>query len=81
MAELVLTNQFGGGKIMAWGYILYGGVREICRVDGNQCRQEILVVHYILNYRRDKLFSRMAVKVQQDWPAQSPDIGCVSQIR
>ena len=29
------TVKFGGGKIMAWGYIQYGGVREICRVEGN----------------------------------------------
>ncbi|KAL1279014.1 hypothetical protein QQF64_025687 [Cirrhinus molitorella] len=27
--------KFGGGKIMVWGYIQYGGVREICRVEGN----------------------------------------------
>ena len=26
------TVKFGGGKIMVWGYIQYGGVREICRV-------------------------------------------------
>ena len=29
------TVKFGGGKIMVWGYIQYGGVREICRVEGN----------------------------------------------
>ena len=27
--------KFGGRKIMVWGYIQYGGVREICRVEGN----------------------------------------------
>ncbi|KAF1392407.1 hypothetical protein PFLUV_G00027540 [Perca fluviatilis] len=27
------TVKFGGGKIMVWGYIQYGGVREICRSD------------------------------------------------
>ena len=29
------TVKFGGGKIMVWGYIQYGGVGEICRVEGN----------------------------------------------
>ena len=29
------TVKFGGGKIMVWGYIQYGGVWEICRVEGN----------------------------------------------
>ncbi|RXN35427.1 pyruvate mitochondrial-like protein [Labeo rohita] len=29
------TVKFGEGKIMVWGYIQYGGVQEICRVDGN----------------------------------------------
>ena len=29
------TVKFGGGKIMVWGYIQYGGTREICKVDGN----------------------------------------------
>ncbi|RXN37329.1 adhesion G- coupled receptor G2-like protein [Labeo rohita] len=29
------TVKFRGGKIMVWGYIQYGGMREICRVDGN----------------------------------------------
>ena len=29
------TVKFGGGKIMVWGYIQYGGAREICKVDGN----------------------------------------------
>ena len=28
------TVKFGGGKIMVWGYIQYGGVQEICRVEG-----------------------------------------------
>ena len=26
------TVKFGGGKIMVWGYIQYGGAREICKV-------------------------------------------------
>ena len=29
------TVTFGGGKIMVWGYIQYGGVQKICRVQGN----------------------------------------------
>ena len=29
------TVKFGGGKIMVWGYIPFGGVREICRVEGS----------------------------------------------
>ncbi|KAJ0055823.1 hypothetical protein NL108_013154 [Boleophthalmus pectinirostris] len=28
------TVKFGGGKIMVWGSIQYGGVRDICRVEG-----------------------------------------------
>ena len=30
------TVKFGGGKIMVWGYIQYGGAREICKVDVNR---------------------------------------------
>ena len=29
------TVKLWGGKIMVWGYIQYGGAREICKVDGN----------------------------------------------
>ncbi|KAJ0062047.1 hypothetical protein NL108_015270 [Boleophthalmus pectinirostris] len=28
------TVKFDGGKILVWGYIQYGGVRDICRVEG-----------------------------------------------
>ena len=37
------TVKFRGGKVMVWGYIQYGGAREICKVDGNidsaKCQQ------------------------------------------
>lgn len=55
------TVKFGGGKIMVWGYIQYGGVREICRVDGNinSLRyQDILAAHYIPNHRRGQILQQ-----------------------
>jgi hypothetical protein len=55
------TVQFGGGKIMVWGYIQYGGVREICTVDGNinSLRyQDILAAHYIPNHRRGQILQQ-----------------------
>ncbi|RXN06126.1 paired box and transposase domain containing [Labeo rohita] len=55
------TVKFGGGKIMVCGYIQYGGVREICRVDGNinSLRyQEILAAHYIPNHRRGQILQQ-----------------------
>ena len=48
------TVKFGGGKIMVWGYIQYGGVREICRVEGNINSlkyQEVLAASYIPNHK------------------------------
>ena len=48
------TVKFGGRKIMVWGYIQYGGVREICRVEGNINSlkyQEVLAASYIPNHR------------------------------
>ncbi|KAL7862436.1 hypothetical protein SRHO_G00138770 [Serrasalmus rhombeus] len=42
------TVKFGGGKIMVWGYIQYGGVRVLCRMDGNINSlkyQDILAAH------------------------------------
>ncbi|RXN08629.1 sodium- and chloride-dependent creatine transporter 1-like protein [Labeo rohita] len=53
--------KFGGGKIMVWGYIQYGGVQEICRVDGNinSLRyQDILAAHYIPNHRRGQILQQ-----------------------
>ena len=53
--------KFGEGKIMVWGYIQYGGVREICRVDGNinSLRyQDICAAHYITNHRRGTILQQ-----------------------
>ena len=47
------TVKFGGGKIMVWGYIQFGGARDICKVDGNidsAKYQQILASQYIPNY-------------------------------
>ena len=57
------TVKFGGGKIMVWGYIQYGGAREICKVDGNIDSAkylQILASQYISNYKRGQIS-------QQDW--------------
>ena len=51
--------KFGDGKIMVWGYIQYGGAREICKVDGNidsAKYQQILASQYIPNYKRGQIF-------------------------
>ena len=43
---------------MVWGYIQYGGAREICKVDGNIDRakyQQILASQYIPNYKREQI--------------------------
>ncbi|CAM4598026.1 unnamed protein product [Leuciscus chuanchicus] len=55
------TLKFGGGKIMVWGYIQYGGVREICRVEGNINSlkyQEILATSYIPNHKRGQILQQ-----------------------
>ena len=55
------TVKFGGGKIMVWGYIQYGGVREICRVDGtinSQKYQEVLATSYIPNHKRGHILQQ-----------------------
>uniref|UniRef100_A0AAY4A283 Transposase n=1 Tax=Denticeps clupeoides TaxID=299321 RepID=A0AAY4A283_9TELE len=55
------TVKFGGGKIMVWGYIQYGGVREICRVEGNINSlkyQEILATFYIPNHKRGQILQQ-----------------------
>ena len=52
------TVKFGGGKIMVWGYIQYGGVREICRVEGNINSlkyQEVLAASDIPNHKRGQI--------------------------
>lgn len=46
---------------MVWGYIQYGGVREICKVVGNinSLRyQYILAAHYIPNHRRGQILQQ-----------------------
>ena len=55
------TVRFGGGKIMVWGYIQYGGVREICRVEGNINSlkyQEVLAASYIPNHKRGQILQQ-----------------------
>ena len=55
------TVKFGGGKIMVWGYIQYGGVREICRVEGNINSlkyQEVLAASYIPNHKRGQILQQ-----------------------
>ena len=54
--------KFGGGKIKVWGYIQYGGAREICQVDGNidsAKYQQILVSQYIPNFKRGQIFQQV----------------------
>ena len=49
------------GKIMVWGYIQYGGVRENCRVEGNINSlkyQEVLAASYIPNHRRGQILQQ-----------------------
>ena len=46
---------------MVWGYIQYGGAREICKVDGNidsAKYQQILASQYIPNYKRGQIFQQ-----------------------
>ena len=87
------TVKFGGGKIMVWGYIQYGGVREICRVEGNINSlkyQEALATYYIPNHKRGQILQQDGVpshtsiakkiKVLQDWPAQSPDMNIIEHV-
>ena len=53
--------KFGGGKIMVWGYIQYGGAREISKVDGNidsAKYQQILACQYIPNYKRGQIIQQ-----------------------
>jgi hypothetical protein len=55
------TVKFGGGKRMVWGYIQYGGVREICRVEGNINSlkyQEILAASYIPTHKRGQILQQ-----------------------
>ena len=45
---------------MVWGYIQYGGAREICMVDGNidTKYQQIIASQYIPNYKRGQIFQQ-----------------------
>lgn len=55
------TVKFGGGKVMVWGYIQYGGVREICRVQGNINSlkyQTVLATSYIPNHKRGQILQQ-----------------------
>ena len=88
------TVTFGGRKIMVWDYIQYGGVREICRVEGNINSlkyQEVLAASYIPNHKRGQILqqdvapshtsiSTSKIKVLQDWPAQSPDMNIIEHV-
>ena len=54
-------KQSGGGKIMVWGYIQYGGARELCRVEGNINNlkyQEVLAASYIPNHKRGHILQQ-----------------------
>ena len=56
-----ITQNFGGVKIMVWGYIQYGGVREICRVEGNINSlkyQQVLAASYIPNHKRGQILQQ-----------------------
>ena len=49
---------------MVWGYIQYGGAREICKVDDNidsAKYQQILASQYISNYSPDQTFCHMFI--------------------
>lgn len=87
------TVKFGGGKIMVWGYIQYGGVREICRVEGNINSlkyQEVLatltfptITSILPNHTSistSKFLKAKKIKVLQDWPAQSPDMNIIEHV-
>ena len=57
-------ENFGGGKILVWGYIQYGGVREICRVEGNNNSlkyQEFIAASYIPNHKRGQILQQDGV--------------------
>ena len=46
---------------MVWGYIRYGGARNICRVDGNIDSvkdQEILASSYIPDHKKGQTFQQ-----------------------
>ena len=48
-------------QVMVWGYIQYGGVREICRVEGNINSlkyQEVLAASYIPNHKRGQILQQ-----------------------
>ena len=48
-------------KIMVWGYIQYGGVGEICRVEGNINSlkyQEVLAASYIPKHKRGQILQQ-----------------------
>ena len=77
---------------MVWGYIQYGGVREICKVDGNidsAKYQQILFSQYIpstfpapchTSGSTMKFLRGKKIKVLQGWPAQSQDMNIIEHI-
>ena len=79
-------KQFGGGKIIVWGYIQYGGVREVCSVEGNINNlkyQEVLAA-----LKGGKFCSRMVLHCippslhqrRRSRPAQSPDMNIIEHV-
>ncbi|KAI4882897.1 hypothetical protein NFI96_013121, partial [Prochilodus magdalenae] len=70
------TVKFGGGKIMVWGYIQYGGVRnfvgQILQQDGAPSHTSISTSKF--------LKAKKIIKVLQDWPAQSPDMNIIEHV-
>ncbi|KAL1279449.1 hypothetical protein QQF64_026122 [Cirrhinus molitorella] len=65
------TVKFGDGKITVWGYIQYGGVREICRQDGAPSHTSIST---------SKFLKAKKIKMLQDWQAQSPDMNIIEHM-
>ena len=86
------TVKFGGGKIMVWGYIQYGGcARDLQgeRQHHSLKYQEVLAASYIPNHKRgqshtsistSKFLKAKKIKVLQDWPAQSPDMNIIEHV-
>ena len=56
---------------MVWGYIQYGGAREICKVDGNidsAKYQQIIVIQYIPTTRGGRFFNTMELRAIPQFP-------------
>ena len=83
-------------KIMVWGYIQYGGVWEICRVEGNINSlkyQEVLAAAYIPNHKMGQILqqdgapSHTSISSSSRWRrsrcsriGQSPDMNIIEHV-